>query len=86
MSWSDLWTFYKGCGSESIRKQILIQISLEEFLPHQSHRVQTEILEHAPMDVVTRFLSLLSEKARKALGVTNMISSDDLEQMNRMFK
>lgn len=87
MSWSDLWTFYRGCDSPEIRKQILKQINLKEFLPHQAYKIQYEILEHAPTDVVKGFESLLTDKARKKLGVSAPLPLHDIEkQLRGLFK
>ena len=87
MSWSDLWTFYRGCDSAEIRKQILKQINLKEFLPNQAHRVQFEILEHAPMDIVQGFSSLLTPQAKKKLGISASLLTYELEKkLRKMFK
>lgn len=84
MSWSDLWTFYRGCGSDSIRKQILEQINLKDFLPHHSYKIQFEILEHAPLDVMDKFQSLLSDKAKKKLGIEkNILSMREIDKIMR---
>lgn len=83
--YSDLWKIWKQ--SPHYRPQIEHWMDLERNLPILSWRVQLEVLDNCPMDIVKAHAHLLQPKARKALGLeADEIKPTRVQDWARMFR
>ena len=67
VDYADLWRIWKE--SPHYRPQIEHWMELKRTLPILPYKVQLEVLENCPMDIVKAHVHLLDKRARKALGL-----------------
>ena len=87
-SWQQMWTYYKSslCSSEQ-RRFTLASFSLRDAIEVAVPKVQIEILEYAPEDVIEIVDDLLHEDAKKVLIKEKpvQLSSEDLLRIRSQF-
>lgn len=90
MSWDEMWGYYLECNEE-IQRKILKQIDLGTFLRNKAPKIQIEILQHAPQDIVQSVRHLLATAARKKLGVAdvpnkNLPTQESVDALSNFFE
>lgn len=87
-NYSDLWRIYNE--NPYYRPQIEHWMDLKRNLPILSWKVQLEVLDNCPMDMVKANAHLLHDKARKFLGLEEEeekpMWSKEVEEWQRMFR
>lgn len=68
IGWDDFWSFYRGVSKET-KKDVLEQIDLGNFIRDKTWKVQFEMLDHAPIEIVYGLRTLLEPQALKRLGL-----------------
>jgi hypothetical protein len=71
-NYSDLWRIWKE--SPHYRPQIEHWMALDKNLPILSWKVQLEVLDNCPMEIVKAHAHLLHDKVKRELGI------EDVEQ------
>ena len=72
LSWSDGWAYFRVSEPE-IQEDFIQQIEIERLLKRCAPKIQQEIMEDAPEEVLHNVIDFLHEETLKSLGMEKEI-------------